>query len=462
MDDGPLDASRLDAHLLPTALVWARAQEAAAGPGLFPAMGECCAQAPGAGTPFIPLGARTRLADLDPHMHCSVIGTCFSTADLRKLLARFVDVAGWSELQIHHEAVRLASLDGEPARALHKGLDKRYDSTLQRFARAKDEATLASLWQDALKAGDVPGAYWALLTHRRATEPLRQQAFGDVHMLSHLVGATNRADIRRLVNLERENADLRDRLDRQQVRQAALLAKRDEALQQQQRLACRASRPPDHPSSAEQQARLQAAEQQIDKLREQAAIQTQRREAAEMSAQAASQEVQRLAQAPAQMKQHAETLAAELSAAESHLRAVAIGAHDEHDGQPSPSPVVASLSGRRLLYVGGRPSSTPAIRALVLNAGGEFRRHDGGIEDRKGVLPAALAWADTVVFPVDCVDHDSALLLKRTCIRHGKPFLVLRSASVTGLIAALSQLPQVSAHTDPSREVPAIRCLRHA
>jgi hypothetical protein len=52
---------------------------------------------------------RARLAGLDPHMHCSVIGTCLTTAELRKIMARFVDIQDASDVEVHHEAVRLTA-----------------------------------------------------------------------------------------------------------------------------------------------------------------------------------------------------------------------------------------------------------------------------------------------------------------------------------------------------------------
>jgi hypothetical protein len=71
-----------------------------------------------------------------------------------------------------------------------------------------------ALWADAVRRGEIPGAYWATLTHPAATQAIVREAFGEVHMLSHLVGAANRADIRRLCQLEAENAALQARLDR--------------------------------------------------------------------------------------------------------------------------------------------------------------------------------------------------------------------------------------------------------
>src|SRR5262249_48852003 len=55
-----------------------------------------------------------------------------------------------------------------------------------------------------------------LLTHPSSTDALVRKVFGDLHMLSHLVGAANRADIRRLHQLEEEKAALEEKLIRQQ------------------------------------------------------------------------------------------------------------------------------------------------------------------------------------------------------------------------------------------------------
>ena len=177
-----------------------------------------------------PSNGRARLAQLNSHFHCSVIGTCLSTADLAKIVARFVDVGNCSDVEVHHDAVSLAHQGGAAAKALNKALDQRHDAVVRSFSKARDAEALATLWDEALQHGEVPGAYWALLTHREVTPELRQKAFGDVHMLSHLVGAANRADIRRLVALEKENGELRERLERQQLRSQEVVSKHDEAM----------------------------------------------------------------------------------------------------------------------------------------------------------------------------------------------------------------------------------------
>ncbi len=399
-------------------------------------------------------GTRLRLGEMDAHLHCSVIGTCLSTAELRKLMRRFIHVDGASDLELHHDAVRLASQNAEVARALHKALDRRHDASVQRFARATGADAVGALWQQSLNAGEVPGAYWALLTHRRSTAALRQQAFGDVHMLSHLVGAANRADIRRLVALEQDNAEWRERAERQQERLAELVLERDQALAERDTTRTRVlALEQTLAQGADGAQAAGAAAAATEALMATVAVQTLRREAAEAQTQRLQAEAARLAAELAHLQAHAQELGRELAAAEAEL-----GARPGGDQAPA-SRLQQQLNGRRLLYVGGRPSSSAAIRELVQRHGGEYQRHDGGLEDRKGLLQAALAGADLVVFPVDCIDHDSALALKRHCQRLGKPFLPLRSASVTSFAAALAAAAEQA--EAPSGHGCGGACLRH-
>jgi hypothetical protein len=399
-------------------------------PGLAPTCVDGCAQH--AADAAAARRGRLRLAQLDPHLYCSVIGTCLSSAELRKLMARHIRVDGMDELQIHHEAVALASQGGAVAKSLSKALDHRHEAAVQRFAHARGPQALRQLWDEALAQGAVPGAYWALLSHRDATLELRQQVFGQVHMLSHLAGASLRADLRRQGALETQNAELRERLDEQGRRSRELLEQRDrtladlqqelrEALLQLERKA--AAAPPAQPGHG-----LGAP---AEPVAAQIALHTERRERAEQAAQVASAELARLKGSLEEFYRHTEILQRELAAAEGQLRC----ASDPR----ATAQLQKELEGRRVLYVGGRPSSTPAIRDLVARHGGHLRHHDGGLEERKGLLAAAVAWAQIVVFPVDCVDHDSAGNLKRLCARLDIAFVALRTASVASFAAGIAQ-----------------------
>ncbi|MBO9687516.1 MAG: DUF2325 domain-containing protein [Mitsuaria chitosanitabida] len=370
--------------------------------------------------------ARMRLHQLDPHLHCSVIGNCLGSGELRRLMARHVEVKGMSDLDVHHLAVSMAAQGGDLSKALHKALDQRHAGPVRVFAAARDEAALEAAWHQAWQQGEIPGAYWALLSHKAVTPTLRQLAFGEVHMLSHLMGSANRHELKRFVTMEKDHAALEERLEREQQRRAEVIAERDRLAEQLREQALDFER---RLAAAQAGARedREPAEQRIAQV----AMQTERRERAERVAEDAVRQLERLREQLALVQQHGRAQAEELAAAEGELQRLSVGASDvEADG-------AGLLAGRRILYVGGRPSSTPAIRDFVESREGEFLHHDGGLESRKGLLAALLPRVDLVVFPVDCIDHDSALNLKRLSDRHQVPFLALRSASLASFAASI-------------------------
>src|SRR5215831_2907212 len=172
---------------------------------------------------------RRRIWNLGTKLHCSIIGTCLSTVELRGIL-RKLGVAGAEEVSdhdLHCMAVVIAGQRAGGAKFFQKALDRRHRSDIVRYSKAKEPATLLRLWDESLKEGNIPGAYWAVLTHPLTTEDIVIRVFGDVHMLSHLVGAANRADIRRLRELQQDNAALAEKIERQQRQLQQGFAERD-------------------------------------------------------------------------------------------------------------------------------------------------------------------------------------------------------------------------------------------
>ncbi|MFL9983632.1 DUF2325 domain-containing protein [Paraburkholderia sediminicola] len=404
---------------------------------------------------------RARLAELDGQLHCSIIGTCLSTHELRKLVPKFtgLDRRDASDLEIHHSAVELAIDGGAGAKALHKLLDEHYAAAIRRFDKAADDVELLKLWDEALKSGEIPPAYWALMTHPCATLHVRQKAFGELHMLSHLVGAANRADIRRLVALEAENAGLKEKVERQQSRLQEISTQRDAAIaalnEQSAQLTALATRQtPTDPSDLESE---------VSKLRDKladsdqrVALHTSRREAAEQRA------LQEQGAALALRKSRDQALAQLLLVQNEcdALERATVDSADSSHGAQTRRASLDSVRGKRIVYVGGRPGSNAALKRLVEAAGGDFVVHDGGVEDRKGLLAAALPGADIVVFPVDCVDHDSMNTLKRVCERHQIDYHPLRTASVASFVELVDRLrPEHLAQL--GNPPPSAFCLRH-
>lgn len=388
----------------------------------------CCAPDKAA-APAAPVARRARLSDLDDHVHCSIIGTCLSTGELRKLVPRHdlsIDRKTASDLEIHHAAVKLSTTSEAVARELTKALDTRHAPSIKRFKPAANESVLATLWRDAMAGGDVPGAYWALMTHPESTFALRSLAFGDVHMLSHLVGASNRADIRRLAALDDECAQLRAQHADQQRRlnelgakhQQAMVLAGDQATQLghlRERLAAMLA---DDAAQELAEARTSLASQ-----REQIAVLGRRCLDAEARLRAGDEAIAALRSEQAGRE-------AELAAAHAEIEMLERTLAQLVTAVDSPAPALPALQGLAIAYVGGRQQSTQILARMVADAGGELLLHDGGVEDRKGLLAATLARAGLVVYPVDCVSHNAMHMTKQIAARAGIPCYPLRKASV--------------------------------
>jgi hypothetical protein len=101
------------------------------------------------------------------------------------------------------------------------------------------------------KQGDIPGAYWAALIHPATTQDIVSRIFAGVHMLSHVVGTANRADIRRLRQLEADNVLLAANVERQQRQLHEGFVERDRTIRELNELLStwaseRSERPSDH------------------------------------------------------------------------------------------------------------------------------------------------------------------------------------------------------------------------
>ena len=325
---------------------------------------------------------RRRLWELSPPLHCSIIGTCLTTGELREILGRIarkegLTVGASSDHDLHGLGVRFAQRRDRPGKLLHKALDRRHGGAIRSFASATDEAGVAVLWRQALDAGAIPGAYWSVLTHRCTGEGLVRRVFGEVHMLSHLVGASNRADIARLRALEAQNAGLYTELAAERRGRREALSERDARVrtlerQLQRALAATLDPPPAAPPAAPGHDR---AEDRAATLEARLAKADRGRIAAEDRCREALAQLDRERERAAAGESEILTLRAEVDALQRQLRGLLANA-------PGPGlPPAPELNGARVLVVGARPAQIGHWRALLERQGGKLLHHDGGVDD---------------------------------------------------------------------------------
>jgi hypothetical protein len=394
---------------------------------------------------------RTRIWELSSHFHCSIVGTCLSTAELRQVLAKAKPTAdAATEHELHGLGVLVAGQHDAAGKLLHKALDKRHALTIRQFDKAKTVEELRGQWRDAVKRSEIPGAYWAVLTHPSASEALVREVFGEVHMLSHLVGAANRADIGRLSQLEAENAALRDKAQRQQNQLREAIVSRDAKIGDLTALLARriADTPAAAPAgdAASEQATLARL---IGDRERRLSAESNRRAYLERRVERLVEELREARSLTDGAEQRERALREELDAIEAGLTP-AIQDHAADHGDAA-----ASLAGVALLYVGGRLGPLPRLREVAAQLGAELLHHDGGVEDRSGMLAGLVNRADVVMFPVDCVSHEAVGVVKRLCRQAGKPYLALRSAGIGSFVAALGRAEIAALRTNTRTLSPA-------
>jgi len=380
--------------------------------------------------PVEPAGnQRDRIWELAETLHCSIVGTCLTTAEARSLLAKLgvPNARGMSEHHLHGQVVHVAGRKDGGGKLLQKALDRCHRAEIRRFEQATTAAEVRALWRESLERGAIPGAYWAAMTHPATDWALVQDIFGEVHMLSHLVGQSNRADIRRLRQLEENLAQAHETIAAQGERIRTLSEERD-GLSARERSAER-ERSVAAIVTAEP---LPAEAETIRSLRARLAREQAHAEALEEKLAVSSAASARLSAALATETDRRRALETEIAGLETFLA-------EPEDEAAASAPDRDALAGRTLLYVGGRPRHVAKLRGLTEELGGRLLSHDGGIEDAMPLLAGLVGQSDLVLFPVDCVSHEATGLVKRHCEARAVPFKALRSASLASFLHALSE-----------------------
>jgi Uncharacterized protein conserved in bacteria (DUF2325) len=372
---------------------------------------------------------RLKTWELSSMFHCSIVGTCLTTTELRHVLSKVgdMDTKAATDHILHSCGVQAAGQRDIAGKLLNKALDRRHETILKKFSKLKTVAEIERLWNACVDQGDIAGAYWAVMSHPVYDKELVRQVFGEVHMLSHLVGSSSRLDIARLQKLQTAGEAKDEKIARQQRRLQELSLKTETLQRHIEALEADASRT---------KALSRAAQVQIS---------------------GPVDDARPLQKADA-ANAHAEDLASRLSATELKLKAAEKRASVEAARNDALLRELASLerlllsrSGTvaakldasapqvTLLYVGGRPGLFDHIRAAAEAHNVELLIHDGGLEESLSLMPGLISRASFAVFPVDCISHPAAGLVKRLCRAQGKSYVPLRSASLASFVAALAE-----------------------
>lgn len=381
---------------------------------------------------------RKKLWELEKRWHCPLVGTCLPVAELRRLARRCgLDEAEMSDYTLHTVVVGSCAENGDIARRIQRFLDERHGATIARFGRVRGEPAVLALWREAMVGGgDVAAALWAAWNHPDLGEDGGKEIYGDIHMLSHQVGAAARADLRRLDQLAQHNARLRDEAAALQLGLAEANRQRDrQRVDFERRLAEAEARAALLPRREIELAEALHAAGDYAKLRERAEGLARRVDTLEERNAANARRANTLELALAEAHR-------ELAAADAALES-ALGICDGVSGSGGcgrTCPAETRLAGRCILCIGGLTRAVDGYRRLVEASGGRFLHHDGGQEESLHRLDGIVAGADAVVCQAGCVSHAAYWRLKEACKKLGKPCVFLKSPGVTSFARGLAEL----------------------
>lgn len=366
---------------------------------------------------------RQKLWELQDCWHCMVVGTCLTLTEVRQAASKSrLSVVNKSDYDIHQLAVECAADKQHPlTQRLHKLLERKYANAIKQFRAAKTAEELSEHWLRGWDSGAIASSLWALITHPAVNRVLIMEAFGQVHMLSHLAGASVCVDRRLRLKQEEQNSALTHELkelkarcrevttrfreqttmlETEQARIRTLQAQADQAKAQLQKLS----------------ASLSVKSTDFSHLVEPLQMSNRKLRLSVLEGEALSR----------QQKQEIKRLQRLLSGYEKPER--------QSDAEDM------KLCGQCVLYLGGKAQQRRHFQALVESCDGRFLHHDGGRESCPHRIADLVSQADVVMCPTDCISHGAMEKARALCAKQDKPIVFMQRSSLSSFTRSLQEV----------------------
>lgn len=364
---------------------------------------------------------RLKLFELEHWLMCSIVGTCLGPPDLNRVIKRhrlrFDDDV--RDHQLHSYFVERAAEGCQVGCTINKILDEKFSRAIKLVGQETDEVSLEALWEKFCAKGHVAAGYWAFMCHSHTPVLLRNNIFGDVHMLSHFMGGHDRQNVKALWQAEQQVEQLSSRLSKARQRAQKTITDRDR--------------------------RIGELEDELQETRQQLTSAYARVARSAMASRAKQSDLRRNDRRLSAARAHVRHLEEQNNRIRHLLDAVT-------DIDPPTRPTAtrmerrqvneqaAPVAGCQLLYVGGRCHLVPHLRARADASDACLLHHDGGQEETLKSLDGLVEQADVVFCPIDCISHQACLRAKHLCKRQAKPFVPLRSSSASCFARAIKML----------------------
>ncbi len=375
--------------------------------------------------------SRRKLSEINPDFYCSIIGTCLSLEEARKLLQDELqlNLHDRKDYVVHELAVKRLASSQRFRNKIQSFLDHKYPSDIYRCSQAAAQGSLEEYWDNCFSRGDLSGAYWAVFTSGKATNELLSKVFGGVHMQSHLAATREREKNHMLISRQQTIAELQETIEdyrgkladcRTEVKQQSALLRQEEKANKKIRRQL---------DTTIKELEREKGSVSADLKNKNAKLES-KLSYSTMKNRQLLEEIAELRNV-IDLKRNTETAQDDDAAA---LSATAMSAAPQrYVSCPEDCAFKDScdLKSREILLVGGRLAMVPHCKILVESFNGSFSFHDGGKEHSAKTLKPMVNSADIVICAIDCVSHNAVHCVKNACADCAKHIVMLKSSAIT-------------------------------
>jgi len=334
---------------------------------------------------------KRKLWDLPGSCHCMVVGTCLTLADVKSVAKRArYDISGKSDYQLHQFFVSQAS------------------------------------YRDSLIA-------------KQTQKLIMELIYGEVHMLSHLSGASVHQQAAEVPAIKHETEVLRHKLRAQKLTSARKVKAyqyevvRLENINQQLKAQIEHARQVavDHSDllSKQDSDRIKCLLRETNQLLRSTRTQLQE---SQSLAKERSQQLEAVKHDNGKLEQLVNYLVRQKEKLESTTE---VGSQDHAEVSADAGDGCSqSLSGKCVLLLGGMPSQCKHFKAFVEANNGDFLHHDGGTESSYSQIDHLVRQADAVFCPVEQVSHNAMNRAKKLCKKAETPLVFLPKSSLSAFV----------------------------
>jgi hypothetical protein len=287
-------------------------------------------------------------------------------------------------------------------------------------------------WQEALKGGQIAGAFYAIITRADAPDAILNEVFGDIHMMSHLQGAEARAELKEFGQLRQGNEVLQDRVKRLTGQVEAVKIEREEF---KQRLCHKEA------ELAVLRRKIALLEQKLISLSEGRDLDKLKAENREMTARLNQEQRTREKLEMRLMQETVRHLPVMYLSLTTQYPAPEATAVQEETCPLASEEKCHRFCNKSILLVGGPERRESHYRRLVEeDFGGIFMRHDGDCRNGQARLVNMVRQAEVVICPISCTSHQAYHCAKKWCKKLNKPCVLMHNTGVGALTRTLMEL----------------------